>query len=134
MPWIPLASRDPQLQDLVDKVREAKAPKLLIDDFYNTQDYGLLDSTALSHALNSSLEALDRPPVDESDAFQVRSLSWLRSNAQLASDRRYAEKKYQEILFDLWRKHVAETGDTYYPNLRDDLLDHYKILNDPSHN
>lgn len=62
MPWIPLASRDPQLQDLVDKVREAKAPKLLIDDFYNTQDYGLLDSTALSQALNSSLEALERPP------------------------------------------------------------------------
>lgn len=72
--------------------------------------------------------------MEESEAFQVRSLSWLRNNAQLSSDRRYAEKKYQEILFDLWRKHVAETGDTYYPNLNDDLLDHYKILNDPAHN
>lgn len=67
-------------------------------------------------------------PISESEKFDARSLQWLRINARVQEDRAHATKLYRLCLFELWRKHIAETGQTYYPKLRNDLLDHYRLM------
>ena len=64
------------------------------------------------------------------DGRQVKRLGWLRLNGETAEDRDYAENIYQQILFDLWARHVAKTGETYYPPIQDELLEEYNLESD----
>lgn len=152
MPWIPLGNRSSEIKDLLEQVRVIQQPNISSDDFYNSQDFGLLDSAQLLSMLFTLLQgtpslvknvesgnqlsqptsfSVEQPVISESEAYQVRSLSWLQHSARTPEDRAYAERCYRKLLFDLWRKHVASTGQTYYPSLRDDLEDAYEsLLND----
>ena len=83
----------------------------------------------------TSEEEIDKPieilqPIKESEAFEAKSLRWLRKNARTATDRYYATMLYRLLIIDLWRKYIAETGQTYYPKLRNDLMDHYRLMDD----
>ncbi len=64
------------------------------------------------------------------DLREVKPLGWIRRNGANEQDRKYAEKLYRRILFDLWTRHVAKTGQTYYPPLEDELIDEYQLLID----
>mgnify|MGYP001243452420 FL=1 len=59
---------------------------------------------------------------------QVKSLSWLRRNGKNKADRDYAENLYRKTLFQLYSRHVALTGQTYYPPIWDEIMDEYKLI------
>ena len=61
------------------------------------------------------------------DNRQLKRLGWLRRNGETTEDRSYAESLYRKILFDLWTRHVAKTGQTYYPPIQDELLEEYNL-------
>ena len=42
-------------------------------------------------------------------------------------DREYADQKYYEIVFKLWARHVAKTGQTYYPPLQRELFADFEL-------
>ena len=65
----------------------------------------------------------------DADARQVRSLHWLMFNGK-EDERQYATELYEEILISLWKQHVAETGDTYYPPLQNELLEEFELHQD----
>jgi hypothetical protein len=81
-------------------------------------------------AVNEHQDAANPPlaPIGESEAMDARSLRWLKHNARTESDKTYATHLYKYKLFLLWRKYIAETGQTYYPKLRNDLTDRYRLL------
>ena len=64
------------------------------------------------------------------DKRQLKRLGWLRLNAEASEDRSYADNLYKQILFDLWTRHVAKTGQTYYPPIQDELLEEYNLEQD----
>ena len=64
------------------------------------------------------------------DKREVKPLGWLRRNGATEEDRAYADKLYRRTLFDLWTRHVAKTGQTYYPPLEDELIDEHQLLTD----
>lgn len=142
MAWIPFEARDASLQQQIGAAAAATKPVLSPADFYNHHDLGLMDPAQLSTWLSESLtsqtvsasksEEDPEPPqeISESEAFDVRSLRWLRLNGRTAADKTYAKQRYRRLLFELWRKHIADTGQTYYPELRDDLMDHFQLLLD----
>ena len=59
---------------------------------------------------------------------QVKSLGWLRRNGKNKADRDYAQKLYRKTLFQLYTRHVALTGQTYYPPIWDEIMDEYKLI------
>lgn len=142
MAWIPFEARDASLQQQVSTAAAAAQPLLAPDDFYNQHDLGLMDPGQLSRWLDNALAKQASTPsrsenreesqseISESEAFDVRTLRWVRLNGRTAADKAYAKQRYRRLLFELWRKHIADTGQTYYPELRDDLMDHYKWLSD----
>jgi hypothetical protein len=87
---------------------------------------------AESHA-QPPAETGELPPIGESEAMDARSLRWIRMNGRTSEDKAIAKRRYQEIIFDLWRKHIARTGETYYPKLRNDMSDHAMFMADPDH-
>ncbi len=64
----------------------------------------------------------------------VKPLGWLRRNGETEEDRTYADKLYRRTLFDLWTRHVAKTGQTYYPPLDDELTEEHQLLIDQDEN
>lgn len=149
MPWIPFESRSAALQQQITEAASLASPEQSASDLYNENDLGLLAEAQLAawlqQALASStvqppagdaqaLGAEKLPELRESEAFDMRSLRWLRLNARTAADKAYAKQLYRQTLFKLWRKHVAASGETYYPELRDDLLDKFRELTDHDHN
>jgi hypothetical protein len=81
---------------------------------------------SMDQDLDAPTEVLQ--PIGESEAYDARSLGWLKLNARSSADKYYATKLYRSLMIDLWRKHIAETGQTYYPKLRNDLMDRYKLI------
>lgn len=142
MAWVPFEAREASLQQQIGAAAAATKPVLSPGDFYNQHDLGLMDSSQLSTWLAGSViqEAVGAvqpkenpdPPqeISESEALDARSLRWLRLNGRTAADKTYAKRCYRRLLFELWRKHIADTGQTYYPELRDDLMDHFQLLLD----
>ncbi len=61
---------------------------------------------------------------------QVKSLGWLRRNGKNKADRDYAQNLYRKTLFQLYSRHVAITGQTYYPPIWDEIMDEYKLIED----
>ena len=72
-------------------------------------------------------ESVSSDPIYLEDVRQVRSIGWIRKNGSTTEDREYADLLYQVVLLDLWYRHVAETGETYYPPLQNELLDEYTL-------
>lgn len=144
MPWTELGQRPEHLRTLVVKTLQAtgKTPH-----FYFQEKLGTLSDTELESYLDSlansamianrNLETsgpaesiqhdLPQARVLPEDIRQVRSIGWIRKNGLTEEDRQQAEKMYSEIVMDLWYKHVAETGQTYYPPLQNELLDEYTL-------
>ena len=61
---------------------------------------------------------------------QIRSLSYIRTNGKTIEDREYADQKYYEIVFKLWSRHVAKTGQTYYPPMQRELFADFELMED----
>lgn len=145
MPWIPFESRSVEHQQQITTVASGSSPELTPADLYNQNDLGLLADAELTSWLCQALaetsssapsapEPEPLPELSESEAFDARSLRWLRLNGRTAADKAYAKQRYRQLLFELWRKHVAETGETYYPKLRNDLVNHFDLMTDPDRN
>lgn len=68
------------------------------------------------------LEYEDKLEADDRD---LRSLDWVTKRARSDSTRRKAKALYQQRLLELYISHVEHTGETYYPQLRKELLIQY---------
>lgn len=144
MAWIPLESRSAELQAAVQAKAAEQAADTTNQAFYDANELGLLDEAALLAWLNKPVE----DPVDqaftpdpaaaaapdaakaslrEEDVYMVKTLGWLMQNANTLEDKAIARKKYRILLFDLWRKYLAQTGETWYPPLREDLWERYQF-------
>ena len=143
MAWIPLENRSAELQAAV----QAKAAEVVAETtaqaFYDANELGLLDEADLLTWLNKPVEdpvdqafAPDpvavaanatKAPLREEDLYMVKTLGWLMQNANTLEDKAIARKRYRILLFDLWRKYLAQTGETWYPPLREDLWERYQF-------
>ena len=134
MAWTPLTSRAESLQQSVQLAAEQSNPPASADSIYNQNDLGLLsdadlDTWLTQASLTAPAEAPLEPPVlREEDRYSTKTLRWLQQNAVTAADKALAKQRYRELLFDLWRKHVAQTGQAWYPPLRNDLWDRYQVM------
>ena len=68
--------------------------------------------------------------VRREELRQVKSLGWLRRNGKNKADRDYAQNLYRKTLFQLYTRHVALTGQTYYPPMWDEIMDEYALIED----
>ena len=59
---------------------------------------------------------------------EVKQLDWLMQNGNTKEDREYAKKIYKSTLIELYLRHVAKTGETYYPPIQEEIIEEY-ILN-----
>ncbi len=145
MPWIPFESRSIDQQQQINAVAKGSSPELAPADLYNHNDLGLLADAeltswlqqSLAQASSSAAPTAEPEPlleIGESGAFDARSLRWIRLNGRTSADKAYAKQRYRQLLFELWRKHIADTGETYYPKLRNDLMDRFSLMSDPDHN
>tara|TARA_B100001093_G_scaffold238045_1_gene228070 strand:- start:1764 stop:1988 length:225 start_codon:yes stop_codon:yes gene_type:complete len=66
--------------------------------------------------------------IKREDSRQVRTLKYLRERGSNATDREYADKLYNEILFTLWKRHLMQTGETFYPPMQKELLIEFELL------
>lgn len=144
MAWISLQSRSVELQTAVQAKATEQGSGLTPQDFYDSNELGLLDDAALSAWLSKeNQDPVDQPftpdptaasavlttkPLREEEAYAVKTLGWLMQNANTLEDKVIAQKIYRTRLFNLWRKHLAQTGETWYPPLREDLWEHYQYL------
>lgn len=147
MAWIPYNQRPADLR----KELESKLSSTDFDqsafEYYNSNDLGLISdeafkkhiqdnesSTSDSNLIGMTKEiqqpSVEMASINEGDAFSAKSLRFLKSNANTAQERRYAETLYYDILLDLWRQHVMQTGETYYPPLAEDLFELYRFNQD----
>jgi len=62
---------------------------------------------------------------------EVKQLDWLMQNGNTKEDREYAKKIYKSTLIELYARHVAKTGETYYPPMQEEIIEEY-ILNKDS--
>ena len=141
MAWIPFEKRSTELKTAIQLKASAIAADSSTESFYDANELGLLDDSAL-------LAWLEQDPVDqefttdqsnaaqqnstnsqlyEEDLYVVKTLGWLMQNANTLEDKVIARNRYRSLLFDLWRKYQAQTGETWYPPLRKDLWDNYQF-------
>jgi hypothetical protein len=135
MAWITYEQRTAALKRAV----EAKAAETDLaadpEAFYNQLELGLLPDDELAEWVadlitRSSSELPATPPssYNMSDAYQIRSLRWLMNNAETVADKELARNRYIITLFDLWRKHVALTGEMYFKDLREEIEERYQAM------
>ena len=145
MAWIPLPKR-PELfrQGLATYALNASPPSTA-EAVYDQHELGLLSDADIQAWLDQKTKTtqpevgvtdeaplLSSPFLREEDAYSTKTLRWLIQNASTVDDKTLAKQRYRELLFELWRKYVAETGQPWFPPLRNDLWDRYKIFaNDP---
>ena len=148
MAWIPYNQRPADLRKKLESLLVSSNNEQSAFEYYNSNDLGLISDEAFSTHIqntysptsNSKLIGIKEniqqqvpdagAPVNEGDAFSAKSLRFLKSNANTAQERRYAETLYYDILLDLWRQHVMQTGETYYPPLAEDLFELYRFNQD----
>lgn len=121
---------DSELEDYVQRLRtssslESVSQGVELATFERTGSKGPHKPLADEPSLNSVESQQDVPAED---IRQVRSLGWLRKNGLTQEDRAYAEQLYRETILDLWCRYVAQTGETYYPPLQNELLDEYTLI------
>jgi len=144
MAWIPLESRSSALQADVQSKASQLGQDTTAQAFYDENELGLLDEAGLSAWLSKESEdPVDQPfatdpivvpasnltkaSLREEDIYMVKTLGWLMQNAKTLEDKVIARRKYRILLFDLWRKYLAQTGETWYPPLREDLWERYQF-------
>jgi hypothetical protein len=144
MAWIPFESRSSDFQSAVQAKAAELGPDTTAQAFYDANELGLLEEAALSAWLSKeSQDPVDqaftpdpdllassnstKAPLPEEDIYMVKTLGWLMQNANTLEDKVIARKKYRIIIFDLWRKYLAQTGETWYPPLREDLWERYQF-------
>ena len=141
MAWIPLSLRPDQLRTALEQSLNQTGSTLTSDEYYNQQEFGLLTDQALAERLEQLLPQAAPAPTEvpplrtfkEGQAFEVRSLRYLKNSAESAEDRHWAGALHDTLLVELWLQHVVETGETYYPPLADDLYQSYQINEDGHH-
>ena len=142
MAWIPLSKRSAELRSALERWQSQRGNTTELEEYYNHQDFGLLSEAQLLEQITAAASApapespASPPPaprLKEGDAFEVKSLRYLRNSAETADDRRWAETLHDSMLLELWLQHVTETGDTYYPPLAEDLLQSYQLQEDGHH-
>lgn len=70
-------------------------------------------------SVETAHEYEDERELDDRD---LRSIDWVMKRARSESTRRKARALYQQRLLDLYISHVEHTGETYYPQLRKELI------------
>mgnify|MGYP006275367185 CR=1 FL=1 len=141
MAWIPFESRNAEIKAAIQvKVEGSEITPLA---FYDANELGLLDDAALLAWLAQDpvdqdfapeQAVADQPtsaaavPQREEDLYMVKTLGWLMQNASSLEDKVIARRQYRSQLFDLWRKYMAQTGETWYPPLREDLWERYQFM------
>ncbi|MEB3332062.1 MAG: hypothetical protein VKI83_06180 [Synechococcaceae cyanobacterium] len=140
MAWIPLSQRSAELRSALERWQSQSGSTIELEEQYNQQDFGLLSEEQLFERITPAVSAPDpgpqappNPRLREGDAFEVKSLRYLRNSAETAEDRRWAETLHDSMLLELWLQHVTETGDTYYPPLAEDLFQSYQLQEDGHH-
>lgn len=88
-----------------------------------------IKETIVTDDESNDLEYEDKLEADDRD---LRSLGWVAKRARSESTRRKARALYQQRLLDLYISHVEHTGETYYPQLRKELLIQYCDENNTS--
>ena len=147
MPWIPYNKRPANLRQKLEAKIKSSDPEKVAFDYYNAQELGLINDEQFDKHIQESFsfnpiqkaakmnenandEQRINAPLNEGDAFSAKSLRYLKSNGNSVEDRRFAETLYYDILIDLWRQHVMQTGETYYPPLAEDLYELYRFNQD----
>lgn len=147
MAWIPYNERPAALRKQLEAKLVSTGSDQTAFEHYNSNDLGLIsdqafethiqgtdssisDSNLVGIKQESQSSSITAAPRNEGDAFSAKSLRFLKSNANTGQERRYAETIYYDILFDLWRQHVMQTGETYYPPLAEDLFELYRFNQD----
>ena len=140
MAWIPLNNRSAELRSMLERWKNESGGTAELEEQYNQQDFGLLSEAQLLEQITpaaaapaSTNQAPPAPRLREGDAFEVKSLRYLRNTAEAAEDRRWADILHDSMLLELWLQHVTETGDTYYPPLAEDLFQSYQLQEDGHH-
>lgn len=140
MAWIPLSNRSAELRSALERWHSQSGSTAELEEQYNQQDFGLLSEAQLLERINPAVaapapaaSAAPAPRLREGDAFEVKSLRYLRNSAETAEDRRWAETLHDSMLLELWLQHVTETGDTYYPPLAEDLFQSFQLQEDGHH-
>lgn len=141
MAWISFENRSADLRSAIEE--KAADTGTTAQASYDANELGLLDDAALvawlgqdpfdqefaaepaAAADGTSTKAQQR----EEDLYVVKTLGWLMQNANTLEDKVIARKRYRAMMFDLWRKYLAQTGETWYPPLREDLWERYQFEN-----
>jgi len=141
MAWISFDNRSADLRSAIEA--KVAGTNNTPQAFYDANELGLLDDAALVAWLGQdpvdqefAVEPTEAPatvssaePQREEDLYVVKTLGWLMQNAYTLEDKVIARKRYRAMLFDLWRKYMAQTGETWYPPLREDLWQRYQFEN-----
>jgi hypothetical protein len=141
MAWISFDNRSADMRSAIEA--RAAGTDSTPQAFYDANELGLLDDAALLAWLGldpvdqefaaeptaSTDAASTTAPQREEDLYMVKTLGWLMQNANTLEDKVIARKRYRAMLFDLWRKYLAQTGETWYPPLRNDLWERYQFEN-----
>jgi hypothetical protein len=135
MAWIPLSNRSAELRSALDRWQSQSGSTAQLEEQYNQQDFGLLSEAQLLERITPAVaaQAPPAPRLREGDAFEVKSLRYLRNSAETADDRRWADTLHDSMMLELWLQHVTETGDTYYPPLAEDLFQSFQLQEDGHH-
>ena len=135
MAWINYEMRSAALKKAIETKAADTDPTRDPEAFYNEHELGLLADESLEAWLSEGIpgtpldpESAPVPTYNSSDAYQIRSLRWLMNNAETVADKELARNRYITTLFELWRKHVALTGETYFKDLREEIEERYQAM------
>jgi hypothetical protein len=87
------------------------------EEWMMKEEYGQAEPNASSVEPDHEYE--DEREIDDRD---LRSIDWVMKRARSEATRKKARALYQQRLLDLYISHVEHTGETYYPQLRKELI------------
>ncbi len=151
MPWIPIEQRDQSTIGSLKALLHKADKTVSFETLYNEKDLGMLANSEFSTEAgqviksllnkeisteassnsksNNTADSTEDAELREGDLYNSKSLRYLKVNAETKADRQWAESLYAELLLDLWRQYVMQTGETYYTPLADDLFNYYEFNN-----
>lgn len=147
MGWIEFTARTEEIKQAITSHLHSRQSQVNPESYYNNNKLGLLGDSSIKEFLNVEVTLKDSAPtektsdeigqpayleLEEDELYSVKTLRWLQQNGNSPEDRKLAKRQYRRIVFELWRKRMARTGETWYPPLRDDLWERYRLMaNDP---
>lgn len=154
MAWITFSNCEPGIKEQLNQFLSESGIQVDAETYYNDNELGLLSHAELLDKikqlkLSSNISSMEQQEsnvtinnvsnedsispsnvssmISEGDSYNCKSLRYLRSHAETEEDREWANKLYSLNLLDLWRQHVMESGETYYPPLAEDLFKFYEF-------